>query len=1111
MEEARISGNSQPVCSDCGKPLPADAPGGNCPSCLWNLASLASKDAIAPRLEARRFGDYELICEIAQGGMGVVWRARQDGLDRDVALKMILTGQLASSTQVLHFYTEAKAAARLDHPGIVPLYEMGEEDGRHFYTMRLMEGGSLAGRLRSSGPLTPKAAARLVADVASAVHFVHQRGVLHRDLKPSNILLDADGKPHVGDFGLARLMDSGSQGSFTSAGAGTPAYMAPEQASGRSDEITTATDVYALGAVLYEALTGVQPFQADTPYRTLRLVVEKAPDPLRSHDAAIPRDLEVISLKCLAKEPEKRYASAADLAADLERWLAREPILARPVSARERLASWARRNPELAGAVTALFVVLSVALATTTVLLLQVQRESNARAQALRSEESQRLALQSLDVVKENPGQALLLALEAAARAPSLSANNAMFASLSVHHELRRLLGHSNAVHYASFGPDGRRIVTASFDKTARVWSTDTAATTLVLRGHAEKVNHAEFSPDGARILTASDDGTARIWNAESGAELLKLSGHEHGLRSAQFSPDGTRVLTLGRDTARLWDANSGSVIHIFDQHDGGVSCAKYFPDGRRILTGGRDGTAKVWDAATGSQLGTMPGHSERVIDAAFSADGELLATASDPEARVWDAWTYEAVSVANGHTHGIYAVALTSDGAKLATGSEDFTARVWDARTGRQLLSLQHSHKVVDVQISSDDRLVLTASYDNSARVWDLEHGRSVAELRGHAAPLFRAQFSPDSRSVVTASVDYTARLWTVRPSLPITLEPWGESNVFDADVDAEVTRIVEAYTGTSIARILEFRSHKEEARLEGHEKPINMVRFNFAGDSIASSSQDNTARIWSARTGKTLHALVGHEAPVFEVSFSPDDRHVLTRATDRTVRLWKVEDGSQVTVYRTKWQFRSANFASDSDRIAVADDGGWLRLGRISTGELSVYDVPEPIVCADFGPRGWDIAVTLGTTRGEIRRIDDKSVVAELIHPARVVYVMYSRDRRWIATLAEDATVRVWNSATHEEHVEIQRVNWLPQWMHFPPNGKQIVVTWGEKGVREARNFEVVIYPLDVLGAATSAKLGDLTPDERDHFQVGSAEERREYRKSWTTGHIFGQSGQK
>jgi hypothetical protein len=483
--------------------------------------------------------------------------------------------------------------------------------------------------LKSGGSFPPPTAARLVATVARAVHFAHQRGVLHRDVKPSNILLDAANAPHIVDFGLARIAEDESGATRSDGVLGTPAYMSPEQASGPSREITTAADVYGLGAVLYELLTGKPPFQADTPLKTLRLVVDSEPRSPRSMDSRVDRNLDVICRKCLQKTPEKRYASAAELADDLERWIAGKPIQARPVSRLERFVSWARRKPELATALGALSVVLALALAVSLALFVWVQRESEARAIALRSEEGQRLAFQSLAVVESNPGQALLLALEAAARAPSLSCNNALLASLEACHEGRRFLGHAEGIYAASFNAGGDRVVTSSGDKTARIWSIEGPDALQVLKGHSSFVRTAEFSPDGKRVLTASQDATARLWDAQSGKELAVLSGHIHPLKSATFSPDGERVLTVAQNTARIWDSHTGKVIHVLDQHVAEVNCAAFSPGGGQVVTGSDDTRAMIWDVATGAVLATLTGHGSGIYGVAFSASGKRIATAS--------------------------------------------------------------------------------------------------------------------------------------------------------------------------------------------------------------------------------------------------------------------------------------------------------------------------------------------------------------------------------------------------------------------------------------------------------------------------------------------------
>ena len=350
------------LCRECGKPLETDALLGLCPECLMKAglpgppkATIAvSPDAFieGPESETKEFtpgtklgyiGDYELLEEIARGGMGVVYKARQSSLKRTVAVKMIRSGQLAGEAEVKRFHTEAEAAAQLQHPGIVAIHEIGEHEGRHYFSMDFVEGKNLA-QIANGKPVSPRSAAEWLKAIAEAVQYAHQRGVLHRDLKPQNIMVDAAGRPRVTDFGLAKNLTGDSTLTNTGAVMGSPSYMSPEQARGRNDVVGPASDVYSLGAILYELLTGRPPFRGKTPLETLSEVVNDEPRPPRSWNPSAPLDLATICLKCLEKEPLRRYPTARELELDLGRFLAGEPVQARPASGLRKLAGWSRRH-----------------------------------------------------------------------------------------------------------------------------------------------------------------------------------------------------------------------------------------------------------------------------------------------------------------------------------------------------------------------------------------------------------------------------------------------------------------------------------------------------------------------------------------------------------------------------------------------------------------------------------------------------------------------------------------------------------------------------------------------------------------------------------------------
>lgn len=649
----------------------------------------------------KRLGDYEILAELGRGGMGVVYKARQVSADRLVALKVILSGEFADPEEVLRFRREAEAAAQLDHPGIVPLYEVGEYKGRPFYSMKLVEGTSLAAGLseESSGLLkTQKDAARRIAAVARAVHHAHQRGILHRDLKPANILLDAEGNPHVTDFGLAkRLPEAARRGAtVTNTGAivGTPEYMAPEQALARKD-LTVAADVYALGAVLYALLTTRPPFQGGNVFETLEQVIGREPTPPRAHNPRVDRDLEVICLKCLEKDAARRYDSALDLAMDLERWQVGEPIMARPVSGVERAVKWVRRRPVLVGLSAA--VVFSVVLGATLVAWQMYERtradararlhesqEERERTEKLRAQEAARLkeaeaklhqeqekrerAEKELALSQKKEAEqtaAKAVAQEQKERTEKIDAQTKKKAATAASHVAAgwraadagaRTTPALHFVQALQADPDNPERTELYRTWIAGFLRNGAVPTRIYpLKEEAPEIQQLEFSPDGRRVLAVMKNGSARVWEAVSGKTVAELADEKVGPSGLRWMPDGGSLRGISPEgKAFLWGMSTGRVIpgHAISARKEAVAgnwigppiADRISPDGRRaavLQINAKGGwNALLVDLETGATVSRNLLGTEGAPDGwvAWSPTGTRLLTCAGDELTIRDA-----------------------------------------------------------------------------------------------------------------------------------------------------------------------------------------------------------------------------------------------------------------------------------------------------------------------------------------------------------------------------------------------------------------------------------------------------------------------------------------
>jgi WD40 repeat protein len=874
--------------------------------------------------------------------MGVVYEARQLSLNRPVAIKMIRAGLFAGEADLRRFRIEAEAVAHLDHPRIVPIHGVGEEQDCHYFSMKLIRGGSLERRLPAYAA-DPRAAARLVLEVAGAIQHAHDRGILHRDLKPSNILLDDDGGPLVTDFGLAKR--SGDNSSLTQSGAivGTPSYMAPEQASSQSMGVTPRIDVYGLGALLYALLTGRPPFDAGSVLETIDQVRGQPPASPSRLNPRVSRDLETICLKCLEKDPRRRYASAAAVADDLRRCLEGEPITARPVGTAARAWMWSRRNPIVAGLLAALVV---FALGITW----QWRRAEDLLLQA-RSDSSSAAIDYALSICAQGDvGRGMLRLAEALESAPSNSADlrQAIRANLlawSRHQtQLTNVLQHADLVHFVAFSPDGRTAVTTSTDGTARLWD----AVTGLPRGeplrHRGGVMQAEFSPDSRLVITASLDHSARIWEVESGQPRGAPLLHLGPVRSVAFSPDGRTVLTGSNDgAARIWEVATLQPLGKPLRQMGWLQQVGFRPDGYVALTASQaDNSLRLWDLQTRKQIGEpipyYPGRRHNLAGRffAWSADGKtILSTGSwisgqQECAQVWDATTCKPRGAPLSHDTGIRTVALSPDGTVAMTGSDDRTARLWDARTGKPLCGpMRHQGQVLAVALNAAGTLAVTGSEDRTARLWKIPGGEPVGDPLHHPGQVLAVAFRPDGRAVLTGCDDGCARLWTLPP----------EASVGSVVTNRELKSLAHLAHSPDGRTIL-MGHHDGTAQVRDaatmlplgsalrHDYAILSVAISPDGTLLLTGCVDGAVHLWSAQTRQLIGRPLYHLGPVNSLAFSSDGRLVLSGSGDRTARLWDAATGKPIgTPLTHDVSVTAVAFSDTGDAVLTKTEKGIVR----------------------------------------------------------------------------------------------------------------------------------------------------------------------------------------
>lgn len=1076
-------------CPVCGAPLPCDAPEGFCPACSFHGALRVgdtgrrqksevggqrsadqgqgpkgleeATDAQSENLfrgpflgKGQVFGDYELLEEIGCGGMGVVYKARQRSLDRVVALKFLLFGPHATAGAIRRLRSEAVAAAAMQHPNIVAVHEVGFHEDQHFIVMDYVAGESLSEKIRGQ-PLPARVAARYVRLIAEAVHFAHERGILHRDLKPSNVLIDVLDQPRVADFGLAKRLDDSRtpalspQLTLTGQVLGSPSYMPPEQAAGKPGALSRSADVYALGAILYHALTGRPPFVGEGLAETMQQLLHEEPLALRSLNASVPADLETVSLRCLEKEPGKRYETAQLLAEELGRFLADQPILARPVGRLEKGWRWCRRNPRVALAAGTALLSLLAGLAGVTWGWRRADVEwrktrasewsARQNAYAADMKEAQR----RLEADNVLGAWELLSRHQPEARSEVRSANSEEDLRDWEWRYLWKLCQPDPSIELktkfaptesAFFSQDGRVVAGKMGTDRIEVWDLTTQRQKLELTGLGSSTVLG-LSSDG-RLLAAGQKQAQvlEIWDLTSSQLKAKLQSVLP--RCVAFSPDGQLLATFERH-------KTNAVIRIIEwatqltlarftadptrRSEAGV--VAFSPAGDRLAIGedyqeGKAGRIRIVRWPSRSEISIPTHNTNGVVALAFSPDSRLLAAGfaySDGNVRLWDAETGQGRGVLTNDLGWVESIAFSPNGGLLAAGTGP-RIHIWRMADGLELREIRAVHRTLCLQFLPGERTPVSASGDGSVRFWDVQSGSRVEDpvpirltTNWAAAMRFGVAFAPDSRSFITPGPSGALAAWdTATMQRAESLSAQGTNNW--GVIRSPDGRWLATGDRAGQVHIWDWETQRLVKSLDCPFGWCGFLRFSrsnrFLWAWIWSHDDTVTARIWKTGAWQEVPLSPAQLADIMSLALSPDDRLLATGSSDGWLKLWTFPEGQCVAEFTPcpDWVF-CVQFSPDGRVLASTGSDGkvtlWDVAARRKLAELPGY-LGKSFGLA-FSPKGRRLAVGGGDVGGN-----------------------RSRD-----------AVTIWDLATYRELLTVSAEGQFFTDLTFSPNGDTLAAT--------------------------------------------------------------------
>ena len=1024
---------------------------------------------------------YHIVAELGRGAFGFVFKAYDDKLDCPVAVKVLRPELAASVTDRARFEGEARKAAAVRHDHIVTIHRVGSTPGfaLPYFVMEYIEGEALSQHLRR-GPLGPKEAAEITRQVALGLAAAHARGLVHRDIKSSNILLERPSplplspegrgettaplspeargvggegwRAKITDFGLARTFEIRSEKLTQSGGiVGTPPYMSPEQITA-PERIDQRSDLYSLGVVLYEMLTGEPPFRGLT-HLVLQQVVHEEARSLRRLNDTIPRDLETICLCCLQKEPGKRYASAEALAEDLRRFLAGEPVLARPIRVWERGVKWARRRPAIAGLLASILLVTALGF---TGVSWQWRQAETAR-----------------ETLETNLYYTLIGLAEREQKRRIGSRADELLDQCPLHlrgwewHFLKRLpfanfpaLPHDTIVCRVAFSPDGLHLASGELNGNVTVWDARTGNKLYTLgAAHDHQVLALAFSPDGSCLASAGrQDRLVKVWDVFKGVLLYTLPSDTNGTDGLAFSPDGKRLGAASLDrTVRLWNLTSGQEILTFREHSQPLAAdgLAFYADGQRLISVSVDGVVKVWDAATGETVSTQVASRSQTVPqqwwlwcATFSSDGRwLVLGGEDGIVKVYQTEPWKEVRVLEAHDSLVLYLALSSDGRRLASAGEDGTLKVWDVTTGHEAILLDiHSRKTTSLAFSPDGHRLASGSADNTVMVSDGtpgeppgltgRHAGEAITWTAHRHKVVAVDFSPDSQRLVSAGWDRTVKVW---------------------DLDS-------GERGVSVPRLL--------LSVPGLPDGLTGVTFSPDGNRFAAASLDGTITVCDAHRGEKICTLNGKAGPVYDVAFSPVGNTLASAHYDGTVKIWDIGPEKATVPLSSKGQSLFPDPLSFQAHkhpvfaVAYSADGRLLASagGRDQEYNLGVWEaatgnsIRKVLICVSSGLPGVMRSVAfspdgrcLACAPGKWVSFVDVETGRELFHTDnsdRSFRVVFSPDGRRLVAAGEGQTVRIFDPVTGKK-LDTLRVSGGQLWgVASSPDGRYLATCSGYKG---------------------------------------------------------------